>query len=297
MSETQEQQEIRRLRAALERYGTHESPCLGTGGDSTGCNCGLEHALRGAEPNATPGATVSAAPDRPTYQRLLEFFSKHALGRKLPPSCLVCGQVCAEPAISHMELTDIVVCFQCRDAAAVARSAARATIETEPNATPGATSAGGETFCAMCENGVPMAQVGDLAFHIDDKHGARRCRRFKGSANATPGATSKGESSVADTAEDSRPPELQAKEKVWDVPSGWRGADPWFKVGDKVVNPYSPYMPVHMVTEITERGFKYSHARFSLGPRYGWTEGGETFEPSHYRRAPDEPSAGHADKA
>lgn len=55
-------------------------------------------------------------PEQQTHQQLLEFFSKHAIGGKLPPSCIVCGQVCEKPAISHMELPDIVVCFICRDA-------------------------------------------------------------------------------------------------------------------------------------------------------------------------------------
>jgi hypothetical protein len=78
-----------------------------------------------------------------------------------------------------------------------------------------------------------------------------------------------------------------APEKTWDVPSGWRGKKPWFKVGDKVL-PLSAlhrWYPVHTITELTSRGFKYSHARFSLGTRIGWTEGGETFEPSQYELA------------
>lgn len=69
----------------------------------------------------------------------------------------------------------------------------------------------------------------------------------------------------------------------WDVPSGWRGKDPWFNVGDLV-------KPIHIggcpldctIIEITDRGFKYVHERWSFGPRQGWTEGGETFEPSGY---------------
>ena len=37
--------ECDRLRAALEEYGRHESPCLGGGGDSRGCSCGFTKAL------------------------------------------------------------------------------------------------------------------------------------------------------------------------------------------------------------------------------------------------------------
>jgi hypothetical protein len=52
-------------------------------------------------------------------QTLLEFFSKHALGPKMRPSCLVCGKTPIEwpPAIQHVELPGIVVCRGCRDAA------------------------------------------------------------------------------------------------------------------------------------------------------------------------------------
>lgn len=48
-----------------------------------------------------------------------EFFSQHALGPLARPSCLVCGQVPKQwpPAIQHLELPGIIVCFQCRDAA------------------------------------------------------------------------------------------------------------------------------------------------------------------------------------
>lgn len=55
--------------------------------------------------------------DFPTYAA---FFNRHALGSKLPPSCLVCGQ--AQPsrdtwAIINMELPNIIVCTTCRDKA------------------------------------------------------------------------------------------------------------------------------------------------------------------------------------
>lgn len=47
------------------------------------------------------------------------FFNKHSLGSKLPPSCLVCGQVPADVediAIRHMELPSIIVCLKCLEA-------------------------------------------------------------------------------------------------------------------------------------------------------------------------------------
>ena len=66
--------------------------------------------------------TEKLTKDQHTYQQLLEFFSKHAIGGKLPPSCIVCGQVCDKPAISHAELASIVVCFSCRNAAQRTRS-------------------------------------------------------------------------------------------------------------------------------------------------------------------------------
>jgi hypothetical protein len=55
----------------------------------------------------------------PADQKLKEFFSKHALGPLARPSCIVCGDVPKDwpPAIQHMELPGIVVCFPCRDAA------------------------------------------------------------------------------------------------------------------------------------------------------------------------------------
>ena len=58
------------------------------------------------------------------WQQLHDFWHKYALGEKWPPpSCLVCGEVCIEPAISHMELSGIVVCGPCRDASQAARTA------------------------------------------------------------------------------------------------------------------------------------------------------------------------------
>lgn len=73
------------------------------------------------------------------------------------------------------------------------------------------------------------------------------------------------------------------------VPSGWQGKEPWFKVGDQVVptTPFCGQRPVCTITEITERGFKYTHESISAGPRYGWCEGGETYEPTGYQSLDD----------
>lgn len=46
------------------------------------------------------------------------FWEKHALGPMLTPSCLVCGQKPEKVAIKHAELSSVVVCEKCRDAAA-----------------------------------------------------------------------------------------------------------------------------------------------------------------------------------
>jgi len=55
------------------------------------------------------------------FPYLQQFHTKYALGPKLPPSCLVCGQqtnpVTRPVAIQHAELPGIVVCTKCRDAA------------------------------------------------------------------------------------------------------------------------------------------------------------------------------------
>jgi hypothetical protein len=50
--------------------------------------------------------------DYPTYR---DFFHKYAVGSKLPPSCLCCGQSMADrnPGIKHLELADIVICEEC----------------------------------------------------------------------------------------------------------------------------------------------------------------------------------------
>ena len=77
-----------------------------------------------------------------------------------------------------------------------------------------------------------------------------------------------------------------AAEGGWDVPSGWRNREPWFKVGDQVVCQYPMWgrTLVCTVTEITPQGFKYTHEKVPTGsPWWGTAEGGETYEPSGYR--------------
>ena len=65
-----------------------------------------------------------------------------------------------------------------------------------------------------------------------------------------------------------------------------------FKIGDIVrikKGLYSIQGPLDgpmMVTEITERGFKYRHpTAVNLGSRIGTTQEGETFVPDHYELA------------
>lgn len=50
------------------------------------------------------------------FPALADFFDRYALGPKLPPSCLCCGQLPDEVVIQHAELPGIVVCRKCRDA-------------------------------------------------------------------------------------------------------------------------------------------------------------------------------------
>jgi hypothetical protein len=78
----------------------------------------------------------------------------------------------------------------------------------------------------------------------------------------------------------------ETKPESFPVPSGWRGQKPWFEIGDHVLptNALYRFYPVHTVTEITERGFKYTHERMNLFYDK-WSEGGETFEPTHYELA------------
>ena len=52
--------------------------------------------------------------EQDTYRR---FFERYALGPMRKPSCLVCGQLPEEVAITHGDLPGIVVCKKCRDAA------------------------------------------------------------------------------------------------------------------------------------------------------------------------------------
>jgi hypothetical protein len=49
------------------------------------------------------------------------------------------------------------------------------------------------------------------------------------------------------------------------------------KVGMRLRSSLSDVYPDILVTELTERGFKYSHPPFLLGTRIGVTEGGEHY--------------------
>lgn len=56
-----------------------------------------------------------------------------------------------------------------------------------------------------------------------------------------------------------------------------------FSVGDRLRNIHASYLPVAIVTEITERGFKYELERpLVISPRIGTQTGGESFEDSQW---------------
>lgn len=70
--------------------------------------------------------TSSDARMRHDYPKLMEFFSRHAVGPLAAPSCFLCGQKTLPKeagmtdrviAIQHEELPGIVICTGCRDAA------------------------------------------------------------------------------------------------------------------------------------------------------------------------------------
>ncbi len=87
----------------------------------TGYNAVREHpVVRDAIDRAIHYITAREGARSATYQRTLQFFSKHALGPLARPSCLVCGKPPEvwPPAIQHMELPAVVVCHPCRDAVA-----------------------------------------------------------------------------------------------------------------------------------------------------------------------------------
>lgn len=73
---------------------------------------------------AASGVPASQADERMRhdYPILQQFHTKHALGALAAPSCLCCGQqthpITRPIAVQHMELPAIVVCKQCKDAAA-----------------------------------------------------------------------------------------------------------------------------------------------------------------------------------
>ena len=60
-----------------------------------------------------------------------------------------------------------------------------------------------------------------------------------------------------------------------------------FKVGDRVRNTLALYWPDAIVTEITDKGFKYDLVEpHELGPRYGRVTGGHAFETTRWELAP-----------
>lgn len=85
-------------------------------------------------------------------------------------------------------------------------------------------------------------------------------------------------------------PTRESPQHISEHGDGWEGKAPWFKVGDRVLplSALHKWYPVHTVTEITERGFRYSHERVQLGTRIGWSEGGETYAPSWYQLAAED---------
>jgi hypothetical protein len=113
--------EIERLRAALERIAHAKSSVLNAE-QFARAESMLQRWAADALNKAPPDETTALLP---ADQKLKEFFSKHALGPLARPSCIVCGHVPKDwpPAIQHMELPGIVVCFPCRDAAQAARIA------------------------------------------------------------------------------------------------------------------------------------------------------------------------------
>jgi hypothetical protein len=84
----------------------------------------LGEALAGPPPSAEGpskgdklDACARAAIREHDYAELSGFFSKHGIGPKTKPSCLVCGKVAERPyAIQHMELPGVVVCLDCANA-------------------------------------------------------------------------------------------------------------------------------------------------------------------------------------
>jgi hypothetical protein len=75
-------------------------------------NVGLRGEIARIEP---PDDQASIQRKLQAYPKLSEFFSKYALGSKLPPSCFVCGHVVVDVGVSHMELPDVVCCKRCKE--------------------------------------------------------------------------------------------------------------------------------------------------------------------------------------
>ena len=75
------------------------------------------------------------------------------------------------------------ICFvQLAEAAGIDPTAWEVRPEVLPQETTTATE---EPFCPMCENEVPVAQVGNKVYHIDEKHGSRRCLKSIATVKAT----------------------------------------------------------------------------------------------------------------
>jgi hypothetical protein len=76
--------------------------------------------------------------------------------------------------------------------------------------------------------------------------------------------------------------------------TGWQGKKPWFKVGDQVrpTTLFCGQRPLCTITEITERGFKYTHAPIVTGSPsfFGEYRGGETYVPSEYELSSEKAS-------
>jgi hypothetical protein len=134
---TEQASELERLRAAV-------AVLWGAWQEGAGS---VDHATAAIVESITTNETAAARMVH-DYPALLEFFTKHALGPKPAPSCLVCGQtINGEPAIKHLELPGVVVCFPCRDAARAARETAAARPDAHLRCKHGWLVDRGETLC------------------------------------------------------------------------------------------------------------------------------------------------------
>lgn len=76
------------------------------------------HAFVPKPASSQPPGTDEASTHRrlQAYPQLSAFFSKYALGSKLPPSCFVCGQTVVDAGVTHLDLPDIQCCKRCKNA-------------------------------------------------------------------------------------------------------------------------------------------------------------------------------------